>query len=309
MSLRQIRELYGMTQRQVADLVGVSQQTVARWEGAPGAEIPSKHLQDLSLRLGCRIDDLLREKPALRNRRAFMAARSDEERPYGTARIELQDNMTGDRVLEFPISRAEAHRIRTRLDPDIAVPWVNLQALNDRMLLIRLDTVLRWSLFDDDVEAMPEFEIPEVYAAFSDDRMGDLLAPGLAGRDLDDQDDYSPDFIERCRAVVTEWERYGPFGDVPDPTTRIVAETLMGERLVFDYSQDEVYAGLSRLIMALEDERALTVSPDAGRLDRWMLDLDPDGLYQATFVRLGALRWIQFSAVGYERAIDRSMGP
>ena len=77
MNLKKFRTEMRLTQQAVAERLGVSQQTIARWE-TNGADIPTKHLKDLAVLIGCSIGDLLDKS------RQTLRSEDDAGVPYGT---------------------------------------------------------------------------------------------------------------------------------------------------------------------------------------------------------------------------------
>jgi transcriptional regulator with XRE-family HTH domain len=176
--LKELRTRYGLKQRDVAKRLRTTQQTVARWESGQSS-IPVAQLKDLAIMFGCSVDELLGVELHPRQRDAAGFARDKQGVPFGTFKITFAHG-----ELEYPVDEREVEKLHRHFHPtvDLAVPagWLEVGALNNRLIFLNPSHVAELELISDDTEAMPFFTSPEVYQSLTKDipvtQLGHLAA-------------------------------------------------------------------------------------------------------------------------------------
>lgn len=170
--LRQRRILLGVSQADLAERIGVSQQTVARWETS--GQIPAKYLKDLAITLGARPEDFLpktsdaRVVPLNSKKADPTQSEDDASLPFGDVCVRF--GCGADAVRYYPVTWGTLNRIQEQLG-DVGVgfgptaPWVCFETLNNKWVALNALGVDRLTFVDDNVEAMTDYEHPEVYKA------------------------------------------------------------------------------------------------------------------------------------------------
>lgn len=163
--LKELRTRYGLKQKDVAERLNTTQQTVARWETGLSS-IPVAQLKDLAIMFGCSVDELLGVELHPRQRDAAGFARDKQGTPFGTFKITFAH---GD--LEYPIDEPEAERVlrhfRPTIDLEAPAGWVEIGALNNRLIFLNPSHLIEFELIADDTEVMPFFSSPEVYQSLT----------------------------------------------------------------------------------------------------------------------------------------------
>jgi len=171
MNLKTYRAINRMSQGDLAVNLGVSQQTVARWEKGT---IPIKHQQvrAMCVLFGCTADELLgfetddtEESPSL-----FAEAR-DYESLFGFVRL-----ITDGGVFDYPIGWDALARYEEILDVYYGQRtmknherpnWFHFWTLNNRGVFVNMDTVRKIEFINDNEEAAPYEEHPEVWRSIA----------------------------------------------------------------------------------------------------------------------------------------------
>ncbi|MDH4981873.1 helix-turn-helix transcriptional regulator [Hyphomicrobium sp. D-2] len=163
-TLKALRTRLHMTQKQVAERLDTTQQTIQRWESGQ-TEIPAAHLKDLSILLGCRIEELLGvDTQTKRNAEGFARARHDL--PWGTFKVSFS---FGERL--YPIDERERdallERFHSQIDLKRQSGWVEFTTLDNRLVFLNPTFALKLDLVSDEEEEMPFFASPEAYRALT----------------------------------------------------------------------------------------------------------------------------------------------
>ncbi len=184
-SLKKLRLAHGFTQDRLAEMLETTQQTIARWE--TGKSEPSiAALRDLALIFGTSVDDLLGRNPfaatgkdSITTNRYHLFARSDEGF-WGHLGIRSPG---ASKSTWYPITLREANRISGAISSATRdAPWIVATTLNNRALLINVESVRQISILDDNAdEVADDWELgwdsyqghsPEVYRALEDHFLG-----------------------------------------------------------------------------------------------------------------------------------------
>ncbi|MCU0569796.1 MAG: helix-turn-helix transcriptional regulator [Oculatellaceae cyanobacterium Prado106] len=169
--LKQRRAEAGLTQQQLAEGLGTTQQTIARWETGKTA-IPSPVLKDLAIILNCTIEDILGTSTKRRSFYGRALTKQLKSRPeavnlYGGLRLTIEG--VGEQ-LEFPIDE-ETYKFVDRFFSDSLEKekpeWLFLDTMDNWLLLINLKRLTSLETYDDDAQASPLFDHPEVYKALT----------------------------------------------------------------------------------------------------------------------------------------------
>ncbi len=169
MRLRDLRKQQGMTQEELAERLGTEPEKVARWESGD-ALLSVRQAKDLCMVLQCTVEELLGWEIDPEEWAETPFAVTDTGTPYGTLALETT---VGHR--EFPIDERARESLMEQLGPrkplgadDGPNVWLYAWTLDNKILLLNPAFIRNIELIGDDVEAMPEFEHPEVYRALDD---------------------------------------------------------------------------------------------------------------------------------------------
>jgi len=198
MQLKPLRKRLGMSQQQLAEHLDVSQQTVARWEQATHL-VPTRHLRDLAVVLGCTVTDIIEDR--LVKREMKVAVNDDDALPYGTLRLSFDGERADASAREYPITQGTKELIGEQSDYSVECPWFSFSTLDDRFVFVNSQHVKEIRLVCDDVETMPCFEHEETLGA-----MRFLLNEGsLVDRRLEPDVPFSAKRLGEARRVIEEW--------------------------------------------------------------------------------------------------------
>ena len=305
MNLKPLRARIGLTQKDLADRLGTTQQTIARWESGTNP-IPTKHLKDLAVLLGCSVSSLLSVDNTGLFKRADSAGATgheDDDLPYGSVRLTFDDatHKTVDSnshdkpsLHSWPISETARSRLIAQLHErsgfggeDGSKGWLNFETMDDRFVLVNPACLESIELASDDEEAAPPREHAEVYSAIN------LV---LAGRvppaeQLDaETSSVSRQLIDRAKDVIEQW---GGMDHARVRMTELVIEKASGKRSSLSIDDDNATDILFGL---LTDDRTCA--------DHRFGNLTSQGYETATYFRYGSLRLIELSKLRWDDLMD-----
>lgn len=166
-NLKTFRTRLRLTQKELATKLGTTQQTIGRWETGI-TEIPATQLRELSILLGCSVDELLGMKGQAPKRRKQAFAHVQRGVPWGTLGVVFA---FGQR--HYPIDEKEYARLTSDLAPGYAHTainsWIGFEAMDNRLVQINPAFIQRLDFTGDNVEAMPDFVSPEAYRLLTHD--------------------------------------------------------------------------------------------------------------------------------------------
>lgn len=169
--LKQRRTEAGLTQQQLAEGLGTTQQTIARWETGKTA-IPSPVLKDLAIILNCTIEDILGTSTKRRSFYGGSLTKQLKSKPeavglYGGLRLTIEGI---EEDFEFPIDE-ETYKFVDRFFNDSLEKekpeWLFLDTMDNWLLFVNLKRLTSLETHDDDAQASPLFDHPEVYKALT----------------------------------------------------------------------------------------------------------------------------------------------
>lgn len=171
MNLKTYRATYRMTQGELAIALSVSQQTVARWEKG-AIPIKHQHVRAMCVLFGCSADELLGfETDDTEESASLFAEARDYETLFGSVRL-----FTEGGVFDYPIGWNAFKKYEVILDDYYGQHirknhdrpnWFHFWTLNNRGVFLNMDTVRKIEFVDDNDEAAPYAEHPEVWRSIS----------------------------------------------------------------------------------------------------------------------------------------------
>jgi len=276
MKIKEMRSRIQMTQTALAEQLGTTQQSVARWES--GKTEPSvSQLKALAVALHCSVEELVgpTSNSAKHAKSPFSLINPDI--PFGTLRLR-----TNAASFEFPIDEEERSRLVSCLHDPSPAPlqhaasrWLSAGTLNNRVLFINPAHFREVSLIHDDVEAMPDFEHPEVYSALENDEINNL----------------EPSLKKLCEAFIKK----NPDVDPIEWTNCLQVHFANGEMESF-FMCEEVTEDLLELEHSIHEVRSdqfLRVQSERG--------------YQSIFMNLNHVAFVSAPANLYLRRISELM--
>jgi len=172
MNLKTYRARYRMTQGDLADALSVSQQTVARWEKG-AIPIKHQHVRAMCVLFGCTADELLGfETDDKEEGSNLFAEARDYELLFGFVRL-----ITEGGVFDYPIGWNALGQYEEILDVYYGTHtrknherpnWFHFWTLNNRGVFVNMDTVRKIEFINDNEEAAPYEEHPEVWRSISE---------------------------------------------------------------------------------------------------------------------------------------------
>ena len=172
MNLKTYRAAYRLTQGELADTLGVSQQSVARWEKGT-IPIKHQHVRVMCVLFECTADELLGlETDDTEERAKSFANALDYESLFGFARLTTEGG-----VFEYPIGWNALGQYEEILDDYYGQHtikknewpnWFHFWTLNNRGVFVNMDTVRKIEFINDNEEAAPYIEHPEVWKSISE---------------------------------------------------------------------------------------------------------------------------------------------
>lgn len=144
--IKQLREELCITQKRLADLLETTQQTIARWEKGH-VEPNIKALKDMAVIFGTSVDTLLSETPLTDVSHSKIAETSSQKAFWGHLGVAIPN---AEHTQWYPIS---AH-VKTRISHDLTSTrnWMAVTTLNNRVLVMNLENIVRVALLDDDAD-------------------------------------------------------------------------------------------------------------------------------------------------------------
>ena len=172
MNLKTYRATYRITQGDLAVTLGVSQQTVARWEKGT-IPIKHQHVRAMCVLFGCTADELIGfEADDSEEGSNLFAEALSYEGLFGFVRI-----ITDGGLFEYPIGWAALAQYEVILDDYYGEHlrknqerpnWFHFWTLNNRGVFVNMDTVRKIEFIDDNEEAAPHTEHPEVWRSIAE---------------------------------------------------------------------------------------------------------------------------------------------
>ena len=153
--IKQLREEIGISLERFAEMLDTTQQTIADWE-AGHSEPTESTLRDIAVIFGTSVDDLLGQNP-LTDRVMSTHIIMDYSREH------IRESFWGNfgvllpgatHTKWYPITDGERDRISESLASE--KKWLMATTLNNRLLVINLDKVIRLWLLDDDADQPEE---------------------------------------------------------------------------------------------------------------------------------------------------------
>ena len=195
MNLKTYRAAYRLTQGELANTLGVSQQTVARWEKGT-IPIKHQHVRVMCVLFECTADELLgldtndteigfEADDSEEGLNLFAEAR-DYESLFGFVRL-----ITEGGVFEYPIGWNALAKYEVILDDYYGQHirknhdrpnWFHFWTLNNRGVFVNMDTVRKIEFVDDNEEAAPYAEHPEVWRSIAEEDVHPESSTLIAGR-------------------------------------------------------------------------------------------------------------------------------
>lgn len=150
-NIKQLREEIGISLERFAEILETTQQTITDWEKGQ-SEPNGSDLRDIAVIFGTSVDDLLGQNPffdKIMSTRIIMDYSREHTREafWGNFGVLLPG---AKHTKWYPITDGERVRISKALASD--KEWVTLSTLNNRVLLINLNNVIRLWLLDDDAD-------------------------------------------------------------------------------------------------------------------------------------------------------------
>lgn len=300
--LRQRRTAMRVSQEQLANQLGVSQQTVARWETT--GQIPAKHIKDLAVVMGARVQDFLPRseespsRPVIAGGGVATAAdasgeEDDSSLPFGDINLHFS-GAGAEEMRSYPITWGTLNDIQEQLG-DVGsglsrtAPWVNFKTLNNKWIALNTAQLERVTFVDDDAEAMTCFEHKEVYKAARE--LWDRLP---LNQDLDGEDSrYSVQLVARVESLVQELGQ-----DVGIELDGLTCEFVSGKRLSKLLNAD--------VVEALEAMFGLNGEDDLQPNRFLNLRFEDYGSFEV--VRLGSVRLIEAALLAFEDDLEQLEG-
>lgn len=298
MHLKALRTHLRITQQTLAEELSISQQTVARWE-SEGASIPTKHLKDLALLLGCSISELLGidSEGKFKDEKKLNKGGYESDSLYGTVSVTFETDV--DEVREWPISEGQRMSVLDQIEcyttfdgESLPNGWINFHTLDDRIVFVNSSTLESLTLVSDDVTASPSYEHPEVYRTVKE-----LLYQAWPTASELEKDDspYTRLIIDKCEALRAEW---GGDNVVNERMEMVMIERLNGLKKYLEIEAEGV------------NEIAVSLMEDYGiNLAHRFVNLESDGTYKSSLYRYGALRLIEMSHITWKDLLSQVEEP
>jgi transcriptional regulator with XRE-family HTH domain len=174
--LKELRTRVGFTQKELAEKLGTTQQTVARWE-SEHTGIPVAMLKDIAVLFGRSVDDLLGVERWPHQRKAAAVAQTNHAIPWGTLAIKFA---FGTR--EYPIDESQRGQLRRAVRPDDyefkgQKGWLEFTALDNRLVILNVNSLMEVHLVSDAAEGMPHFASPETYRSLTEQTSTEEIGP------------------------------------------------------------------------------------------------------------------------------------